>query len=192
MHLVENDPVKTLFQDEPLPADYDATLRRILNDNWILLRVQDSMTRHFAAVAIARAHENEFTSLRKRVTLALNPPAPIPSLAESRAAELVARAKGPKRAGFIPAIWSVMTTTNDFGEKRYFLAGKCEKCGQEARVLDVPAYSEHCGAVEAVPEEAVKRLRQAQGHPTTASGDELYEAMLRGDQPATDQKPATS
>lgn len=70
-HLVENDPVRTLFQDEQLPASYAAVLQRILNDNWITLRVQDLMARYFAARAIAQAQDAELYGLRKRISLAL-------------------------------------------------------------------------------------------------------------------------
>lgn len=163
------DPVIAVFGSDELPATYDEVLHKILRDNFVTLKSQDLMVREFATRAISEMRESEVDALKKRITLALRPPAPIPSLAERHAAELVTRAKAPKPSGFIPASWAVMSRANNFGDKNYYLLGKCQKCGQSVIVTDVPAYFEHCGAVETVPTEAVNRLRAAQGRPVPAA-----------------------
>jgi hypothetical protein len=72
--LIEKDPIKTLFQDESLPAPYEITLGRIMNDNLVLMRIQDEMRRYFGAIAIAHMSEGELWSLQKRIRLALSAP----------------------------------------------------------------------------------------------------------------------
>jgi hypothetical protein len=72
--LIENDPVRTLFQDEELPARYDVTLAKILNDNLVLMRIQDELRRYFGAIAIARMSEGEIWTLKKRISLLLSAP----------------------------------------------------------------------------------------------------------------------
>jgi hypothetical protein len=74
MKLVENNPVATLFGDEPLPAAYHVTLAKILNDNLVLMRIQDEVHRYFGALAISRMAEWEAFSLKKRITLLLAQP----------------------------------------------------------------------------------------------------------------------
>jgi hypothetical protein len=182
--LYELDPVHTLFQDEEVPGFYEEVLAKVLNDNFLLMRSEDEKQRFFGALAISHMRDNELAAFRKRITLTLHPPAPIPSLAESRGGGLVARSKAPKPDGFIPAVWTVTNHVDSVGEKRQFLVGKCGKCTQEVRVLEVPAYFEHCGAVEAVPDSAVQQLRHAQGRPvnSTPSDSEIYEQIMRGGQ----------
>lgn len=190
--LIESDPVQTLFGSEEIPAPYELVLAKVLNDNLVLIRIQDLMQRFFGALAISHMRDGEVAALRKRITWVFNPPAPVTSLAEFRAADQVTRSKAPKPTGFQSAIWTVKVVAGLSGEKTNFLSGKCEKCGQETRIIDVPAFFEHCGAVEAIPEAAVLQLRQAQGRAVNAtpSDSEIYERIMRGDQPTAQAVPA--
>lgn len=182
-HLVEFDPVRTLFGDGELPAPYEIVLSKILNDNLVLIRLKDLMERAFAARAIAQMREHEIATLTRRITLALNPPAPIPSLAEMRTRELAERAKVPKPTGFVPAEWMVRSHAGTFGEKTVYLQAQCEKCGQETKAADATVLFEHCGAVERVPDEAARQLRRAQGIYTD---NDAYAEIIGGQ-----KKPAT-
>jgi hypothetical protein len=145
------------------------------------MRIQDLTARFFAARAIAQMREHEVATLAKRITLALNPPAPIPSLAEAHRLELVEQANGPLPSGFVPANWRVESKASSLGENIHYLVAVCEKCSLQIRSDDPSVLFKHCSAVERVPAEIAQQLRRAQGKFTDS---DAY-AEIMGEKPAT-------